>query len=133
MGTELQALLASHEGTAAYLEAVLEDAPGFRPPQLQLSPVRADYSGLPGEPLPVPEDLHELLGARLNALPSSAAEAMLVVAAATRPTVDLVLAATPRRDRGRPTAGCTRRLTAATGSARSTWAGQSPSLSRTPG
>jgi DNA-binding CsgD family transcriptional regulator len=53
----------------------------------------------PGEPLPVPEDLHELLGARLGALPSSAAEAMLVVAAATRPTVDLVLAATPRRDR----------------------------------
>jgi DNA-binding CsgD family transcriptional regulator len=53
----------------------------------------------PGEPLPVPEDLHELLGARLNALPSSAAEAMLVVAAATRPTVDLVLGATPRRDR----------------------------------
>jgi predicted ATPase len=45
----------------------------------------------PGEPLPVPEDLHELLGARLNALPSSAADAMLVVAAATRPTVDLVL------------------------------------------
>jgi DNA-binding CsgD family transcriptional regulator len=53
----------------------------------------------PGEPLPVPEDLHELLGARLSALPSSAADAMLVVAAATRPTVDLVLGATPRRDR----------------------------------
>jgi DNA-binding CsgD family transcriptional regulator len=53
----------------------------------------------PGEPLPVPEDLHELLGARLSALPSSAADAMLVVAAATRPTVDLVLEVTSRRDR----------------------------------
>jgi hypothetical protein len=56
MGTELQALLASHEGTAAYLDAVLEDAPGFRPPQLQLGPLRADYSGLPGESLPVEAD-----------------------------------------------------------------------------
>jgi DNA-binding CsgD family transcriptional regulator len=53
----------------------------------------------PGEPLPVPEDLHELLGARLSALPSSAADAMLIVAAATRPTVDLVLGATPDPDR----------------------------------
>jgi DNA-binding CsgD family transcriptional regulator len=53
----------------------------------------------PGEPLPVPEDLHELLGARLNALPSSATDAMLVVAAAARPTVELVLGAMPRRDR----------------------------------
>ena len=53
----------------------------------------------PGEPLPVPEDLHELLGARLSALPSSAADAMLLVAAATRPTIDLVLRAAPRRDR----------------------------------
>jgi DNA-binding CsgD family transcriptional regulator len=53
----------------------------------------------PGEPLPVPENLHELLGARLTALPPSAADAMLVVAAATRPTVDLVLGATDHRDR----------------------------------
>jgi DNA-binding CsgD family transcriptional regulator len=53
----------------------------------------------PGKPLPVPEDLQELLGARLNALPSSAADALLVVAAATRPTVDLVLRAARRADR----------------------------------
>lgn len=53
----------------------------------------------PGEPLPVPEDLQELLGARLSALPSSAADALLVVAAATRPTVDLVLRAAQRADR----------------------------------
>jgi DNA-binding CsgD family transcriptional regulator len=53
----------------------------------------------PGEPLPVPENLHELLGARLSALPTSATDAMLVVAAATRPTVDLVLGAARHRDR----------------------------------
>jgi DNA-binding CsgD family transcriptional regulator len=53
----------------------------------------------PGEPLPVPEDLQELLGARLAALPSSAADGLLVVAAATRPTEDLVVAAATRRDR----------------------------------
>jgi DNA-binding CsgD family transcriptional regulator len=47
----------------------------------------------PGEPLPVPEDLQELLGARLAALPSSAADGLLVVAAAARPTEDLVEAA----------------------------------------
>ncbi len=52
----------------------------------------------PGEPLPVPEDLQELLGARLAALPSSAADGLLVVAAATRPTEDLVVAAAARRD-----------------------------------
>jgi DNA-binding CsgD family transcriptional regulator len=53
----------------------------------------------PGEPLPVPENLQELLGARLSALPASATDALLVVAAATRPTVDLVLGAARRRDR----------------------------------
>jgi predicted ATPase len=53
----------------------------------------------PGEPLPVPEDLQELLRARLAALPSDAADALLVVAAATRPTVDLVLGAARHRDR----------------------------------
>jgi DNA-binding CsgD family transcriptional regulator len=53
----------------------------------------------PGEPLPVPEDLQELLGARLAALPSSAADGLLVVAATARPTEDLVVAAAERRDR----------------------------------
>jgi DNA-binding CsgD family transcriptional regulator len=52
----------------------------------------------PGEPLPVPEDLQELLGARLAALPPSAAVGLLVVAATTRPTEDLVLAVAERRD-----------------------------------
>jgi DNA-binding CsgD family transcriptional regulator len=53
----------------------------------------------PGEPLPVPEDLQVLLGARLAALPSSAADGLLVAAAAARPTEDLVVAAAARPDR----------------------------------
>jgi pentatricopeptide repeat protein len=53
----------------------------------------------PGEPLPVPEDLQELLGARLAALPPSAADGLLVVAATARPTEDLVVAVAERRDR----------------------------------
>jgi AAA ATPase domain len=40
----------------------------------------------PGEPLPVPGDLQQLLAARLAALPSGAADVLLVVAAAARPT-----------------------------------------------
>jgi DNA-binding CsgD family transcriptional regulator len=53
----------------------------------------------PGEPLPVPEDLQALLGARLAALPSIAADGLLVVAAAARPTEELVIAAAARSDR----------------------------------
>jgi DNA-binding CsgD family transcriptional regulator len=47
----------------------------------------------PGEPLPVPDDLQQLLAARLSALPSSVADGLLTVAAAARPTEDLVVAA----------------------------------------
>jgi DNA-binding CsgD family transcriptional regulator len=50
----------------------------------------------PGEPLPVPDDLQQLLAARLATLPSSAADGLLVVAAAARPTEDLVVAAAAR-------------------------------------
>ena len=53
----------------------------------------------PGEPLPVPEDLQELLGARLAALPPGAAEGLLVMAATARPTEELVVAAAERPDR----------------------------------
>jgi DNA-binding CsgD family transcriptional regulator len=53
----------------------------------------------PGEPLPVPEDLQALLRTRLAALPSSAADGLLVVAAAARPTEELVVAASARPDR----------------------------------
>jgi DNA-binding CsgD family transcriptional regulator len=50
----------------------------------------------PGEPLPVPDDLQQLLAARLAALPSSVADGLLTVAAAARPTEDLVVAAAAR-------------------------------------
>jgi hypothetical protein len=43
-------------------------------------------------------DLQELLGARLAALPPSAADGLLVVAATARPTEELVAAAAERRD-----------------------------------
>lgn len=56
VGTELRALLESQEGTGAFLEAVLEDAPEYRPPQLQSSSLKTGYSGLPGDPQPVMAD-----------------------------------------------------------------------------
>jgi DNA-binding CsgD family transcriptional regulator len=46
-----------------------------------------------GEPLPVPEDLQQLLSARLAALPTSARGPLLAIAATSQPTVDLVLLA----------------------------------------
>lgn len=52
----------------------------------------------PSEPLPVPEDLQRLLGARLATLPSTAARSLLAIAASARPTEELVIAATGRRD-----------------------------------
>ncbi len=46
-----------------------------------------------GEPLPVPEDLQQLLRTRLAALPPTCAQPLLVVASTVRPTEDLLLAA----------------------------------------
>jgi DNA-binding CsgD family transcriptional regulator len=54
---------------------------------------------VPGEPLPVPEDLRALLRTRLAALPASAADGLLLVAASARPTEELVVAAAARPDR----------------------------------
>ena len=54
---------------------------------------------VPGRPLPVPEDLHELLGARLATLSSSARRTLLAAAAASRPTHALVVAAGGRHGR----------------------------------
>ena len=60
----------------------------------------------PGEPVPVPDDLQQLLRARLGTLPSSAVEALVAAAAATRPTMELVVGSAgdprprARRDRG---------------------------------
>jgi DNA-binding CsgD family transcriptional regulator len=55
----------------------------------------------PGELPPVPEDLDALLQARIRKLPSSARDPLLAVAAATRPTEELVLASAVRRELAR--------------------------------
>ncbi len=44
----------------------------------------------PGEPLPVPADLRELLRRRLTALPRSARDALLLAASAAQPTASLI-------------------------------------------
>src|SRR5436190_3165761 len=53
-----------------------------------------DVSPAPGEPLPVPATLNELVRERLAGIPTAAREAALVVSALARPTVELVAAAT---------------------------------------
>ncbi|MEJ7792214.1 MAG: LuxR C-terminal-related transcriptional regulator [Gaiellaceae bacterium] len=55
-----------------------------------------DVSLAPGDPLPVPANLHELVRERLAGLPAAAREAALVVSALSRPTVELVAAAAIR-------------------------------------
>lgn len=52
-----------------------------------------DVSPAPGEPLPVPATLDELVRERLAGIPAAASEAALVVSALSRPTVELVAAA----------------------------------------
>ena len=52
-----------------------------------------DVSPAPGEPLPVPATLNELVRERLAGIPTAAREAALVVSALSRPTVALVAAA----------------------------------------
>jgi DNA-binding CsgD family transcriptional regulator len=54
----------------------------------------------PGEPLPVPAGLRALVRARLARLPAPAREALLAVAALSRPTVALATAAAGRSERG---------------------------------
>lgn len=55
----------------------------------------------PGAPLPVPEDLQQLLGSRLATLPRSARDALLIVASVARPSEDLVIAAADGADRAK--------------------------------
>jgi DNA-binding CsgD family transcriptional regulator len=54
------------------------------------------HGGFPGpeQPLPVPEDLRGLLKARLRSLPRTTREVLLTTAAAVRPSIPVVLAAT---------------------------------------
>jgi len=51
----------------------------------------------PGEPLPLPQSMGELLVARIERLPADAREVLRVVAALAAPTVDLVVAALGER------------------------------------
>jgi hypothetical protein len=53
----VRAVLEGHVGTRVFLEAVLEDAPEYRPPQVKSGSHRtAGYSPLPGDPGPIPAD-----------------------------------------------------------------------------
>jgi len=52
----------------------------------------------PGEPLPIPHDLDELVGRRLARLPSGTRTALVAAAALSRPTSALVAAATSKGD-----------------------------------
>jgi DNA-binding CsgD family transcriptional regulator/tetratricopeptide (TPR) repeat protein len=52
----------------------------------------------PGDPLPVPDDLRQLLAARIASLPTSARDPLLVVSATLNPTVELVRATCDRPD-----------------------------------
>ncbi len=53
----------------------------------------------PGQPLHVPESLHELLGGRLARLPGETLDVLLQVAALARPTVEVVAATYGERER----------------------------------
>ena len=55
---------------------------------------RSDVSVEAGQPLPVPESLHDLVHARLLALPSETRDVLLVAAALSHPTTPLVERAT---------------------------------------
>ena len=53
----------------------------------------------PGDQLPVPDDLRELLTARISSLPPSTRDPLLVVAAASHPTLELVRGMSDRPER----------------------------------
>jgi ATP/maltotriose-dependent transcriptional regulator MalT len=61
--------------------------------------VRTNTRPVPGQALRVPDSLRELLGSRLDRLPTYAGDVLLQVAALARPTVDLVTAAHGERER----------------------------------
>jgi ATP/maltotriose-dependent transcriptional regulator MalT len=61
--------------------------------------VRTNTRPVPGQALRVPDSLRELLGGRLERLPTYAGDVLLQVAALARPTLDLVTAAHGERER----------------------------------
>ena len=57
MEAQIRAVLESHIGTRVFLEAVLEDTPKYRPPQVKTGSARTwGYSPLPGEAGVIPAD-----------------------------------------------------------------------------
>ena len=92
----LQAMLRAHLGRSwprPLLRRIHENSDGN--PFFALEIARAlerDWTS-PGSTLPVPKDLEELLRARIDVLPASAALALLVVSASSQPTPELVAAA----------------------------------------
>ncbi|WP_166351012.1 hypothetical protein [Phytoactinopolyspora limicola] len=49
VGVRLRQVMERAEGTSAFLEAVLDDTPDFRPPQVRSRTLKSDaYDGLPG-------------------------------------------------------------------------------------
>src|SRR6266540_3324075 len=70
--------------------------------RLELELTRLERAGTrpaPGQPLHVPESLHELLGGRLARLPGETLDVLLQVAALARPTVEVVAATYGERER----------------------------------
>jgi ATP/maltotriose-dependent transcriptional regulator MalT len=61
--------------------------------------VRTNTRPAPGQPLRVPESLHDLLGGRLARIPGETLDVLLLVAALARPTVELVAATYGERER----------------------------------
>jgi DNA-binding CsgD family transcriptional regulator len=61
--------------------------------------VRTNTRPAPGQTLPVPESLRELLGGRLSRLPGETLDVLLQVAALARPTIEVVAAAHGDRER----------------------------------
>jgi DNA-binding CsgD family transcriptional regulator len=84
LGLPRPALLRLHELTRGNPFYLLEMGRELKGTRIPLSP---------SQPIPVPRGLRELLAERLSRLPKATREAMLVVAATARPTVDLLEAA----------------------------------------
>ncbi len=78
------ALVRLHEASRGNPFLALELARELQRRRLELAP---------GQPLPLPDDLRELLSRRVARLPASARQALLVAAALASPTVELVEAA----------------------------------------
>jgi DNA-binding CsgD family transcriptional regulator len=84
LGLSRPALLRLHELTGGNPFYLLEMGQALKDTRMPLSP---------SQPLPVPRGLRELLAERLGRLPEATREVLLLVAAAARPTVEVLEAA----------------------------------------